>query len=519
MRTNQGIRAAAALTLILCAGQAVAQPEDRGARPASIDSRAGRADLRSCDWLKGRDVVNASGEEIAEVTDLIVDRGTGRIEHAVLTTGAILGMGGRSITVPYRELAWNAAEEKLTLSRTKEQLEQMPEFSAEAWSGLREVDSDDDRLTRYLTGDRDDKDDYEGALDSAAREHIEGEVTGVRRARGSAGEQVEIDVKTDSGETRRVVLGPSWYVNGAQVAPMRGDKVTIDAMALSRDPDRRLVATQVRTGERELVLRESGGTPLWTMKSARAAGHEYGTSYWKYILLSDLAGKKVECRGRECGDVDDVIIDRRSGEIALISIDPDENFLGVGDTERLVPWSVATVGLDGTVRLDASKEMVLASPETPSDLSELNKGDLAGRVYKAYDVPAPSFDTSYRSGEGNRADDWGHGGAILSSFQSSEDGTIDGKVVEWTQVDFQGAAAPARAIKISSDKGEQLILVGPTWYMDSQNLSYRPGDPVKVQAGRVTIGGKSYLLARTIDHNGQATVFLKDGNQPVWDRR
>ncbi|MCC6678558.1 MAG: PRC-barrel domain-containing protein [Phycisphaerales bacterium] len=524
MRTSTSFRAAAALVLAASAGTLMArQPDDRGARPAAIATDRSHPDLRSCTWLSGRDVVNTNGEEIAEVSDLILDRGSGRIEHAILKTGTILGLGGRQIAIPYRELRWDAAADKLALPMTREQLEQYPEFSADAWTGLREGKDADDRLRGRLQPDAErPADAYAGALEGASRERIEGEVTSVHRTRGTYGEQVEIEVKTAAGETRRVALGPSWFVNGGAAAPMRGDKVTIEAMSLPRDPGGLWVASSLRSGERELVLRESGGAPLWTMKSARSDGHEYGTPYWRYVLLSDIRGQRVDCRGVECGKVDDVILASRSGEIALLSIDPNENFLGIADTKRLVPWSVATVGLDGTVRVDASKEMVLASPETPSDLSTLNTGTFPDQVYRAYDVPPPQLGTGAMhgaEGRGGPGDAWGRRGAILASSDATTQKTVDGKIVEITEVKFDGGAAPARAIKVSTSSGEETVLLGPAWYMDNQELGCRTGDPVKVEARRVTVGGRTFLLARSVDHNGKSVVLIDQSDQPVWDRR
>ncbi len=65
--------------------------------PSARESGAGATalDFRSCHWLTDRKVVNSNGEEIASVSDLIVDRGSGRIEYVVIKTGSTFGMGGR----------------------------------------------------------------------------------------------------------------------------------------------------------------------------------------------------------------------------------------------------------------------------------------------------------------------------------------------------------------------------------------------------------------------------------------
>lgn len=389
----------AALALMLSAGAAapvIAQSSDKAQRSAAV---ANTVDFRSCEWLSDRKVINSNGEEIAAVSDFILDRGAGRIEYVVITTGATLGMGGRDIAIPYsaftRESA--AGKDAFVLASTAEQLKLYPEYTPESWKAMKESAPDDkNKLHQRLAADGvATSDPYAGALYDAKKARITGEVTSVERVRTTnSGEQVEIAVLTADGSTKRITLGPSWYVNSAAAAPMRGDKVVVETLALPRDPNQLLAGTHLKTGDRELNLRESDGTPAWGHKEIKSNGRTHSMPYSRYLLLSSLPGTKVDCRGNDCGEVNEVILDRNSGEIGFLSIDPNENFLGIADTKRMIPWSVATVDLDGLVRIDASKEMVLASPETPSDLSTLNSGTHAERVYKAFDVPAPRFKPS-----------------------------------------------------------------------------------------------------------------------------
>ncbi len=103
----------------------------------------------------------------------------------------------------------------------------------------------------------------------------------------------------------------------------------------------------------------------------------------------DIKGADVRCRGESCGEVDDVLIDTVSGRALLLSIDPDENFLGIADTKRLVPWSIATLGFDGTVNVDADKTMVTNSVETPDDLDGYRTGAALRPVYDPFQVSVP----------------------------------------------------------------------------------------------------------------------------------
>lgn len=407
MKYSASNAALAVVALLVTAGSTAnlsAQPRTEApvATPArSVTAVTPSVDFRSGHWLSGRDVVNNNGDEIAEISDFIIDRGSGRIAYAVIKSGTTLGMGGRSVTIPYGSFQWDSSgKDRYVLALTPEQLKLLPEFTPEAWKIMKESIKDDKNALRQKLAEDDASptDPYAGSLDVAKTSHVDGEITSVDRVASSTyGQQVVVSVLTKDGSTKKVALGPSWFINGSHAAPMRGEQAVIDTLQLPRDPNELQVGTRLRTAGHELNLRNTDGTPVWSQKTVEQSGHSYSTPYSRFLVLSQINGMKVDCRGSECGKVNDTIIDRNSGEIGFVSIDPNQNFLGIGDTKRLVPWSVATVTLEGPMRLDASKQMLMASPETPGDLATLNTGTNAERVYKAFGVASPRFEPAKRT--------------------------------------------------------------------------------------------------------------------------
>lgn len=503
------------------------RPAEREAyRSTARETARAGLNFRTADWLLERDVRNANDEKVASITDLIVDRGSGRIDYAILNTGSILGMGGKSVAVSYSSLTWNNAKEHFELPLTPEQLKEFPEFSEGEWKGAMTDMDNDGVLRRRLITDATagSRDPYAASLGEARQLRVKGEVTNVERvSRGEYGEYVVLTVRTEDGE-RRVAMGPSWYVNSGAFAPMRGDEVTIEAMALARDPERTVVARTLRTGDRDMTLRGEDGAPTWTISGERTKD-QLGYAGRRYLLLSELDGARVDCRGTECGTVDEVIVEGGSGTLAFLSIDPNENFLGIADTKRLVPWSVVSVATDEVVRLDASKEMVLASPVTPDETTQLNSGGMGESVYKAYEVPMPRFEASRHTTTNNpvgmKDNAWSHKGPIFSSIKKDTHRTISGKNVGTSEVKFDnGSIQSARAITIEENGQKTLVVLGPAWYLDNQKLPCKIDGNVTVETYQATIDGKTYLLAKSIDCGGAKTVLLnEESGVPVWDRR
>ncbi len=556
-----------ALTLFLVAGTAAVAQESKNRprenagqqqqqkqpdRPGdaqdrrSLENTAENTDFRSADALQGRDIINHGGEDIGEVSELLINRGSGRIDYAVVKTGAVLGMGGKTIAIPYGALRWNQTNDKFVLDATEDQLKRYPEFSAARWNAqdpeeraeeqrearerqreqAREraeerAEERDDRDEDFRRFDRSDP--YAGSFDAANRVRIEGEIVSVDRDQMGSDDETIIKVKTADGSVRRVSLGPSWFVSGGGYSPSRGDRVVIESFSV-RGKDDLYTAASVQSDGRSTKYRDTEHKPSWAARDMKSGDRAYGASQWRYVMADDLKGMKVDCRGAECGTVDSVIVERGSGRVAFLAVDPDENFLGMGDTKRLVPWAVASVSLDKKVRLDADKDMILAAPEAPSDAGMLSSGTKAAMVYRAFKVERPDFERRERASLNvpARGDDrglWGGEGQIAKAIESAPTQTLTGTVQGVKTVECGKTGQTAKAITLrTSDNREETVVLGPAWYVDAQpTMEYESGDKVKLEVCKVNLDGKSYWITKSLEHDGRRTAMWEDDG-PIWDR-
>ena len=491
------------------------QPQHDGGKGWDKDSaRKSPPSFVSALKLDGTDVYNTNDEHIADVSDFVVDRGSGDLRYVVVKTGSVLGMGGKAVAIPFKSFSWSSGQDRVTLNATKEQLQAYPEFNAKEWTAMVESkDAGKSSLWQTFKRDtREDKDAYRESFKSGSRQDIKGEVTKVERDYTDNGEYVTISVRTDSGETRKITLGPTWYVNPNAAAPMRGDKINVQAYPV-QDEDM-YVAERARIGQNDLSLRNEQGEPAW------GATSESSTTSWRYVLLSNIKGMKVSARGEEAGKVNDIIVNKPTGQIAFLSIDPNENFLGMADTKRLVPFNTTTVATDGVVRLDASKEMLLASPETPSDIGTLNDGTRYTAVYKTYEVEPYRFNRygdNYDDRGGMDRDRltsaWGTDRMYMPVIDRGNTQTFSGEIVDVdtdTTKFSDERKVETRTIKVKTPGGDQTIVLGPVTYFDDKHMMYNKGDRIQVQAARATINGKQYWVATSVDTGGRRTVLVPE---------
>lgn len=72
----------------------------------------------------GDKVVNHEGVDLGELSDLLIDAYTGKIEFGVISLGGFMGVGEKLIAVPFEALEMKENDDFFTLNVDKEVLEE-----------------------------------------------------------------------------------------------------------------------------------------------------------------------------------------------------------------------------------------------------------------------------------------------------------------------------------------------------------------------------------------------------------
>jgi hypothetical protein len=106
-------------------------------------------------------------------------------------------------------------------------------------------------------------------------ERVAGTVVRVERPASAQhmGQGVHLVLRTDGGETVAVRLGPAWWVDRQDVKIVADDRIAVKGSRVTVDGKPALVATEMKKGERTLVLRNEAGVPVW---SGRRGGRRRG---------------------------------------------------------------------------------------------------------------------------------------------------------------------------------------------------------------------------------------------------
>ncbi|GAA2124825.1 PRC-barrel domain-containing protein [Streptomyces synnematoformans] len=84
----------------------------------------------AADDVRGRKVIDRTGNEIGKVRDLLVDEGEHRVRFLLLEHGGFLGIGERKSYVPVEAVA-DVTENRVHIDRTGEQVADAPRYDPE----------------------------------------------------------------------------------------------------------------------------------------------------------------------------------------------------------------------------------------------------------------------------------------------------------------------------------------------------------------------------------------------------
>jgi sporulation protein YlmC with PRC-barrel domain len=89
--------------------------------------------LLSSSSISSDSVVNAKGEDLGKIEDLMINLHDGTVEYAVLSFGGFLGMGDKYFAVPFNKLSVDQANKRMVLNVEKDRLKDAPGFDKDNW--------------------------------------------------------------------------------------------------------------------------------------------------------------------------------------------------------------------------------------------------------------------------------------------------------------------------------------------------------------------------------------------------
>ncbi len=123
-------------------------------------------------------------------------------------------------------------------------------------------------------------------------------------------------------------------------------------------------------------------------------------------------------------------------------------------------------------------------------------------------VAAVAQDRLQPAAQGRRS-----GGMYERLYDASKVQKLSGEVLEIRKL---SSMRDIVAMVVKTERGEEVVHLGPAWYVDHQSVRVAKGDRVEVVGSRVAFSGSPVTLAASV-RKGSQVLQLRDGaGVPAW---
>jgi hypothetical protein len=186
--------------------------------------------------------------------------------YAVVAMGGFLGMGEKTVIVPWNALEVARDGKSLVLNVSPQMLQQAPTYEkgkepmyappSEPRGGGWGADTPYGRL-----------------YDPAKEEVISGHIVSIETRAPMPGMApgMQMLVQTDDGQSTRVQVGPAWYLERQNLNMQENTHVQVTGAQAEIDGQPVLMAREVQFDGKVVTLRDAQGMPMWSSLQGAAA--------------------------------------------------------------------------------------------------------------------------------------------------------------------------------------------------------------------------------------------------------
>jgi hypothetical protein len=240
------------------------QPSASGHNPDALTAVPGV--LLSTETLLGSNVKNPQGQDVGDLKQLMLDPHAGRVMYAVVAIGGFLGMGTKTVIMPWHALEVARDGKSLVLNVSPQMLQQAPAYDKGKEPGYGPP-------SEPRGGGWGADTPYGRLYDPAKEQTISGQVLSLETSAPMPGMApgMQMLVQTDDGKSTRVQVGPVWYLERQDLDIKENTRVQVTGARAEIDGQPVLMAREVQFDGQVLTLRDAQGMPTWSSLHRAAA--------------------------------------------------------------------------------------------------------------------------------------------------------------------------------------------------------------------------------------------------------
>lgn len=111
---------------------------------------------------------------------------------------------------------------------------------------------------------------------------------------------------------------------------------------------------------------------------------------------------------------------------------------------------------------------------------------------------------------------WGPGGAYGKMYDPKTVETVKGEVVKVDLVAPMKGMSAGVHLALKTDTETISVHLGPSWYLENQDVKLQPKDTIEITGSRVTLVGKPAIIAAQVKKGDETLKLRDDAGFPVW---
>ncbi len=111
---------------------------------------------------------------------------------------------------------------------------------------------------------------------------------------------------------------------------------------------------------------------------------------------------------------------------------------------------------------------------------------------------------------------WGPGSPYGKLYDPKTVQTITGEVLTISRITPRKGMSAGIHITVKTDKEAIDVHLGPSWYIENQDVKIEPKDTVQVKGSKVTLEGKPAIIAAEVHKGNEVLTLRDDAGFPIW---
>ena len=111
---------------------------------------------------------------------------------------------------------------------------------------------------------------------------------------------------------------------------------------------------------------------------------------------------------------------------------------------------------------------------------------------------------------------WGPGTPYNRMYDSKTVETITGEVASVDRITPSKGMGGGVHMLVKTEKETISVHLGPSWYIENQDVRIEPNDKVEVKGSKITFGGKPAIIAAEVKKGDDVLKLRDDAGYPVW---